>query len=194
MDESHDLEMIRYVPEQHAMHQESLEQERRTPERLQQEWERQERLERELQEQLERERIGQLERERLEQLDRERQEQLEREKLEQLELESIEQLERERHEQQEKERQEQYELKRREQKERLDQASMREAGNRGTQIGLNKLLSNSLYNTPLTSGNNDEGLQNKGNQEPEGALNKALAPRQRNEEDATRLTASSPST
>ncbi len=71
---------------------------------------------------------------------------------------------------------------------------MREAGNRGTQLGLDKLLSNSAYNTLLTSSNDGEGLQNKGNQVPEGASNGDIAPRQQNEEEATRLTAPSQST
>ena len=71
---------------------------------------------------------------------------------------------------------------------------MREAGNRGTQIGLNKLLGNSPYNTLLTSGNDDEELLNKGNQESEGALNEVVAPRQRNGQDAIRLITSSSST
>lgn len=53
VDEVHDLEMIRYVPEHHALHQESLEQEPRTKERLQQERERQEQLGWERQEQQE---------------------------------------------------------------------------------------------------------------------------------------------
>ena len=68
---------------------------------------------------------------------------------------------------------------------------MREAGNRGAQIGLKKLLSNSLCNTLLTSGNDGEEVLNKGNQESECALSEAVAPRQRNGEDITRLTASS---
>jgi len=64
---------------------------------------------------------------------------------------------------------------------------MREAGNRGTQLGLDKHLSNSAYNTLLTSGNDGEGLQNKGNQVPEGASNGDVAPRQQNKEEATRF-------
>lgn len=88
VDGRHDLEMIQYVPGQHALHQEKLEQERRTEERLnqerqeqerherlQQEWQRQKRLEREWQERLEWEWQEQLEREREEQLERARQEQ-----------------------------------------------------------------------------------------------------------------------
>ena len=73
----------------------------------------------------------------------------------------------------------------------LDQARMREAGNRDIQISSNKLLSNSLYNILLTSGNDDEELLNTGNQESECALNEAVAPRQRNEEDTIHLIASS---
>lgn len=71
---------------------------------------------------------------------------------------------------------------------------MREAGNRGTQLGLDKLLSNSPYDALVTSGNDDEGLQNKGNQVPKGVLNETVAPRQQNEDDAIRLNASSQST
>ncbi len=164
----HDLELIRYA-EHHALHQESLEQERQTQERLQQEWqeqlererqeqlerERQERQERERQEQQDCERQEQLERERQEQLERERQEQQERERQEQLERERQEQLEqqeRERQEQSERERQEQLERERQGQQDRVEQARMRDAGNRGTQVGLDKLLSASAYNTLVTSG------------------------------------------
>jgi len=71
---------------------------------------------------------------------------------------------------------------------------MREPGDRGTQLGLDKLISNSPSNTPLISSNDGEELENGGNQEPEDALNEVRAPRQRNKEDAAHLTAPSQST
>ena len=168
--------------------QEQLERERQD----QLERERQEQLERERQAQQERERQEQLERERQEQQERERQEQLERERQEQLERERQEQLERERQEKMEQERQEQLERERQEQQEHLEQARMREPGNRGTHFELDKLLSNSPYNPLPTSGNDDEGLEKSGNQEPEGALDEAVAPVQRNA--ATHVTSPSQST
>lgn len=177
--------------QQERERQEQLERERQEHEkheRLQQELHRQESLDRERQE---RERGEQLERERQEQLERERREQQGQEGREQMERERQEQLERETQEQQEREKHEQ---ERQEQQKRLDQARMREAGNRGTQLGLDKLLSNSLYDALVTSGNDDEGLQNEGNQVPKGVLNETVAPRQQNEDDATRLNESSQST
>jgi len=68
---------------------------------------------------------------------------------------------------------------------------MREPGDRGTQLGLDKLISNSPSNTPLISNNDDEELENGGNQESEDALKEVRASRQRNKEDAAHLIASS---
>lgn len=96
------------------------------------------------------------------QLNEERQEQARHERLQQ-EWQEQERLERERQEQLERERQEQAELEREDKLERLDQARIRGAGNRSTQLGLDKLLTNSPYNTLLTSGHNGEGFQNEEN-------------------------------
>lgn len=168
--------------------QEQMERERHEQaEQERQERERQEQAERERQEQADQERQ---EWERQEQMEREMQEQAERERQDQ---ESQQQAERERQEQaeqerQERERQEQMERERQEEQERLNQGRMREAGNRGTHLGLDKLLTNLPLDTIPTSGHDGEGFQDKGNQEPEGASNEDIAPRQQNEEDATGLT------
>ena len=177
LDGTHNLAMIPHVLEQDASHQERLEQERRTQaqlsrERREQQWRDQERLEREWQEQQERERQEQAEREAQEQAERERQEQAEREVQEQAERESREQAERERQEEQE----------------RSNQARIREAGNRGTQLDLGKLLTHSQDNTLLISSDNGKGLREKENQEPEDASNQHIAPTQQMEEDITSST------
>lgn len=64
---------------------------------------------------------------------------------------------------------------RQKQQECLEQATMRDGWNRGTHLDLNKLLSNSPYNTFLTFGNDGAGLEKSENQEPEGAMNKDVA-------------------
>ncbi len=140
--------------------------------RREQQWRDQERLEQEWQEQQERERQEQAEREAQEQAERERQEQAEREVQEQAERESREQAERERQEEQE----------------RSNQARIREAGNRGTQLDLGKLLTHSEDNTLLISSDNGKGLREKENQEPEDASNQHIAPTQQMEEDITSST------
>ena len=193
LDGTHSLAMTPYVLEQDASHQERLEQERRTQARLSQErreqqWREQERLEREWQEQQERERQQQAERERREQAEREAQEQAEREAQEQAERERREQAEREAQEQAERERreaQEQAERERQEEQERSNQARIREGGNRGTQLDLDKLLTHSQDNTLLISSDNGKGLREKENQEPEDASNQDVAPTRQMEEDIT---------
>ena len=161
--------MIPHVLEQDASHQERLEQERRTQaqlshERCEQQWRDQERLEREWQEQQE----------------RERQQQAKRERQEQAAREAPEPSERERREQAERERQEE--------QERSNQTRIREAGNRGTQLDLGKLLTHSQDNTLLISSDNGKGLREKENREPEDTSNQDIAPTQQMEEDITSST------
>ena len=72
-----------------------------------------------------------------------------------------------------------------EQQERSNQARIREAGNRGTQLDLGKLLAHSQDNTPLISSENGRGLREKENQEPEDASNHDISPTQQTQENIT---------
>ena len=161
LDGTHNLAMIPHVLEQDASHQERLEQERRTQ--------------------------AQLSHERCEQQWRD-QERLEREWQEQQKRERQQQAAREAQKQAERERREQAERKRQEEQERSNQTRIREAGNRGTQLDLGKLLTHSQDNTLLISSDNGKGLREKENREPEDTSNQDIAPTQQMEEDITSST------